>query len=152
MRFWLRWAIVTLPLVCCLSLCARSYWIEDILVREGSFNQFELLAYRGSFGVIFMRLDHWGLAGGIWAHQATAAANVVGHVTEQRIFGFGYESTYGPTPWRATVIEVPAWFLTMLLAVPPFWLYRRQRKRRKTGFPVEPVAANSKESTPAQMD
>jgi hypothetical protein len=40
------------------------------------------------------------------------------------------------------VIEVPDWFITILLAIPPLWLYLRQRKRSKVGFPVEPAAAN----------
>jgi len=143
MRFWLRWAIVTLPVVVCVVLWIQSYWTGHEVRREGYHNELYLSVHRGSFGLAIMRDDQWTIAGGRWSRQNRSAGTVEDHLTQNRFLGFGYESIPGPTvSLSATVIEIPAWFITLLLAIPPLWLYLRQRKRSKVGFPVEPAAAN----------
>ena len=54
MRFWLRWAIVTLPVMVCFFLWARSYRFQEDIYREGYHNEFSLgasgyLYEKGSF-------------------------------------------------------------------------------------------------------
>jgi hypothetical protein len=143
MRFWLRWAIVTLPLIGCLGLWVRSYWIEDIWDRYGRATDVWIALHRGSVGAWFSKHQPRGFSRTLWSYQKIAAGGMRDHLTNRQIFGFGFESLLEPP--RTIAVEVPLWFLTSLSAIPVLWLYRRHRKRRRIGFPIEPVAANSKE-------
>src|SRR5213595_3332757 len=49
-----------------------------------------------------------------------------------RFLGFGYESD-SQISW----LQAPMWFVALLAAMPALWFYRRQRKKPKSGFPVE---------------
>jgi hypothetical protein len=153
MRFWLRWAIVTLPVVMCLFLWARTYLVQEDFYRQGYHNELSLGASRGVLFVGFLRTGDWNITGGRWSyHRSDDSEDTYGYVRSNKFLGFGYLSQAFPAGGSATLIELPMWSIALLLIVPPIWLYRRQRKRRGIGFPVEPAATNSKESTPAQTD
>jgi len=143
MRFWLRWAIVTLPVVLWLYLWMQSYWTVYQVTRNGYHNEFSASIYRGECAFDVIRDDQWKLTGGTWFHAQFAAPKLDDDRLEQPGFlGFSYGGTQGPSPASlATLIEIPAWFVALLLGSLPLWLYRRQRKRRKTGFPIEPSTA-----------
>jgi hypothetical protein len=133
----------------CIFLWIQSYWTWQEVMRSGYHNELYLSLHRGSFGAAFLRDDEWKIAGALWTRPYLKAGDSDPHLTKNRLWGFGYERNPGVTPslW-ATIVEVPAWFVTALLAIPPWWLYRRQRRHRRIGFPVE-VAANSTESNPS---
>ncbi len=155
MRFWLRWAIVTLPVVVCLFLWARSYRFQEDIYREGYHNEFSLGASRGVLFVAFLRTGDWNITGGRWSYHRSDDSedfdDPYGYVRSNQFLGFFYLSQPGPAGNWETFIQLPMWAIALLLTVPPIGLYRRQRKRSKTGFPIEPAATNSEESTPAQM-
>jgi hypothetical protein len=72
------------------------------------------------------------------------------HWIQNRLLDFGFEhlkKAYGDS---RTTAEMPWWAATLVAGIAPLWLYRRQRRRRRKGFPIEPVVANSKELTPVQ--
>jgi hypothetical protein len=143
MRFWLRRAIVTVPVIVCVSLWMRSYWIEDLLERGSYHCELVLTLHRGSLGFVLSRDQQWTLRGGRWGYQQFSAGKFRDDFTQTRFLGFGYEKTPGPGAASGMILEVPAWFLTLLSAAPATWMYRRDRKRRKVGFPVEPSPTNS---------
>jgi len=137
MRFWLRWAIVTLPVVACISLWIRSYRANEMLLREGHHNLLQVGSRIGSIEIVFMRDSEWKPGNGRWDCRSFPIVSPTDRLTQHRFLGFGAESIPGPTPSDvATAIEAPIWFLTLLALVPPIWLYRRHRNRRTTGFPV----------------
>ena len=101
---------------------------------------------RGSLMFLFMRDDQWQLKQAEWRYVSLGMVDLAGHLTEHRFLGFGYEMGPGSAlTERFTSLELPTWTVALITSVPPLFLYRSHRKRRKTGFPVEPVAANSKE-------
>src|SRR5258708_356893 len=78
-----------------------------------------------------------------WAYKRFSPEKDNIALTPHHFLGFGYAKNLGnPLPIQ-TIIIAPMWFASVLAAMPPLWLYRRQRKRRKIGFPVEPIATNS---------
>lgn len=76
-----------------------------------------------------------------WAHRRFPAEKNNIDLTAHHLIGFGYATNVGPPPLLQTIIVVPMWFVTVLAAGPLLLLYRRLRKRRKTGFPIEPSTA-----------
>src|SRR5947208_3033587 len=151
MRFWLKWAIVTLPVVLCFALWVRSYVVEEALIHEAHHHELLMGISRGSLFASFLRAPDWAKTiGGRWSyHRSDHSVLDDAHVDSNTFLGFGFVSQTGPAGDSATLIELPMWGVTLLWAIPPLWLYRRQRKRRKNGFPVEPVAAESTDT--AQM-
>ena len=144
MRFWLRWAIVTLPFGVFVFLWVRSYWVrEDITYLKKS----DYLHLRSNRGYLDFEIygpvsgsDEWSFfeddaRGGPWIAQ-----NLLG-------FGFEHEKKRNDA-LSATTVQMPWWAATLVAGFPPLWLYRRHRRRR-AGFPIGPDA-NSKESTQAQ--
>ena len=133
---------MTLPVVVCLILWIASFWYQAALWGRVLETHRSIGISRGSMGLILS-----------WRNKpAYEQRRFILQDTQQRwsepihhFLGFGYESDS-----RITWLQVPMWFMTLLAAGPLLLLYRRHRKRPKIGFPVEPVAANSKESTPAQ--
>ena len=156
MRFWLKWAIVTLPLAACLFLWARSFLHQEDLYREGYHNEFSLGSSRGALFVAFLRAADWNITGGHWSfhssHDSEDLDDPYGYVRFNKFPGFGYFFGAGPAGGSETLIQLPMWAIALLLIIPPLWIYRRQRKHRKIGFPVEPVATSSTRSTQAQTD
>ena len=148
MRFWLRWAILTLPLAACLYLWGRSYLVDESVVREGNLNELVIVTQRGTVLIAFLRAKGWSLSGGHWTHtrrdypvvdpsESSESSEALSH----HFLGFGYEWSAGPGGATASMIAVPMWGPSVLFLLPPLWLYRRRRKGGKTGFPIEPVNA-----------
>ncbi len=142
MRFWLIWAVVTLPVVVCVSFWIRSYWVadysfwgaENVAVAAGSSCGHVVL---GTLTNPSKKLaSHW--------RYERRQAEKYTSWTQPCVLGFGFERKSLPIG-NSTTMQLPSWALTLLAGIGPLWLYRRQRKRRETGFPVEPVAASSKE-------
>jgi hypothetical protein len=143
MRFWLKWAILTLPFALCLILWIRSYWLEDAVRREGFHNTLQIISLDGSFSLYFLRDNQWNLRQGKWYSHELVVADFPDIRTEHPHLGFGYQSFPGPVSSDlATVIDVPMWFVTVLTTFPPLWLYLRHRNRRNPGFPIEPSPPN----------
>src|SRR4051794_2370030 len=96
MRFWLRWAIVTLPVVVCLFLWARSYRFTEDIHREGYHNEFSLLPSRGVLFVFFLRTADWNITGGRWSYYRSDDSadfdDPYGYVRSNKFLGFGYIS------------------------------------------------------------
>ena len=150
MRFWLRWAIVTLPVVMILVLWALSYQKGWDAKREGHHNIVIFFLDRGEFYISALWDSESNLSNGSWTLLNEDFAT---QLPGSSFLGFGYESILGPSLGnKALLIEFPIWIVTLVAVVPPVWLYRRQRKNRKTGFPIEPLTVNSKESILAQTD
>ena len=142
MRFWLNWAIVTLPLAGCIAIWVRSHWAQDVFQRTAYHSVFQIGWRQGSVEIIFMRDSDWEARDGHWSYNSLEVGQPWEPLTQPRFLGFGIESFPGPKPsLKATIIEVPIAFLTLLAAIPPVWSYRNRRKRRKTGFPIEPASA-----------
>ena len=138
MRFGFRWAIVTLPVVC-VGLWVQSYWFQDNLVRYGRSQNVNCRFDYGSLVIVVVRGQPLGIR---WAHSRFPAEKNNIALTAHHLLGFGYATNLGPPPLLQKIIVLPMWFVTFLNAVPPLLLYRRQRKRRKIGFPIEPSKAN----------
>jgi hypothetical protein len=140
MRFWLRWAIVTLPLAVCLILWGRSYVALEGFSHVSYHEELTIGASSGKLFSVFMRAPDWKISEGRWTYnQRDHAINEDFSLTSSQFLGFGYGYQRGPGMVAATIIEVPMWAVALLVSLPPLWLYRRHRKRRKIGFPVEPV-------------
>jgi hypothetical protein len=106
----------------------------------------------GRLYFIFMRLSDWDLSRGRWFYQKHYDSSIWNTpIVSNGFLGFGFQREAGPGEGSATIIEFPMWALALLSISPLIWLYLRHRKRRKIGFPVAAVAANSTESTPARM-
>ena len=150
MRFWLRWAIVTLPVMLCLFLWARSYRFQEDIDREGYHNEFSLGASRGALFVYFLRASDWKMTGGRWTYHKSDDSedfdDPYGYVRSNKFLGFFYLSQPGPAGNWETFIQLPMWAIALLLIVPPLWLYGRQRRRRTTGFPVGPLDSETTSS------
>jgi len=143
-RFWLNWAILTLPLAVCTAMWIRSQWAEDLMQRTGYHNLFQIGSRYGSLEIIFMRHSDWDSKHGLWSYQCMDLGDPADRLTQNRLLGFGLESSPGPvSSMKAISIEVPIASLTLLALIPPIWTYRRRRKRRTTGFPLEPVKTES---------
>jgi hypothetical protein len=150
---WLKWAIVTLPLAACLFLWIQSYWFSDSFQWEGP-NRVIVLRFNEGALVLTISVSK-PPQGSVstnqsWWHTRKPATG--GHDVKRRVLGFGLERADFLANFNFILAELPMWAPTLLCAIPLLWLYRRQRKRRKQGFAVEPIAANSKESAPAQTD
>jgi len=142
MRFWLRWAIVTLPVLSCIVLWTRSFWFDEGLVHIADNIAIALNSCAGSARVEILTYPaNWSNTHGL-RHVQQAREDTIWNM--ECWIGFGYEHHELPRGSRR-LIEVPWWVVTLLAAIHPLWLYRRQRKTRKIGFPVEPDSANSKE-------
>jgi hypothetical protein len=131
----------------CLSAWARSYFVEEVLFRVGFHHELSFAVSRGSLFFNFLRLPDWNTATARWSfHKFDSSrpgnSNLV-PLEPSTVLGFGYDTRIGPAVALVTMIEIPIWAVTIPAAIPPLWVYHRQRKRRKIGFPVEPVAANS---------
>ena len=149
MRFWLRWAVVTLPVVVCLFLWARSYLVQEDFYRQGFHNELSLGSSRGVFFVAFLRTGDWNITGGRWSyHTSIDLEDTYGYVGSNKYLGFGYLSRPFPAGGSTTFIfiQLPMWAIALLLIVPPLWLYRRQRRRRTTGFPLAPLDSETTSS------
>jgi hypothetical protein len=146
MRFWLRWAVATLPLAACLFLWIQSYWFDDTFQWD---RPNRVTGFRFNDGVLVLAMSVSKPPPGAvstkqnWLHTRKPATSA--HDVRRRVLGFGWERVDFLPNFNFILVESPMWAPNLLCAIPPLWLYRRQRKRRKTGFPVEPVAANSKE-------
>ena len=142
MRFWLRWAIVTLPVVVCLILWIASFWYQAALWGRVLETHRSIGISRGSMGLILS-----------WRNKpAYEQRRFILQDKQQRwsepihhFLGFGYESDS-----RITWLQAPMWFVALLAAIPPLMVYRRHRRSLKKGFPIQPMSANSKESAPVQ--
>jgi hypothetical protein len=152
MRFWLRWAIVTPPLAVCVFLWVQSYWFADTFQWD---RPSRVLVFRFNDGTFDLAISVSKPPPGSvsstqrWLHTRQSMIKGDDSVN-RRVLGFGWRRMDFVPNFSFIVAELPIWAPTLLCAFPPLWLYRRQRKRPKIGFPVEPVAANSKGSTPAQ--
>ncbi len=142
MRFWLKWAIVTLPVVICGFVWIRSHTVEESLFRLGYHNESSLGVSGNRLHVIFMRASDWNCSGGSWHYQKHYDSSIWGPMLPDSVLGFGYQSEPGPGGASETIIELPMWAITLLSILPSVWLYRRHRKRNKIGFPIEPTPAN----------
>src|SRR2546425_10578534 len=138
MRFWLKWAMLALPLALCLLMWVRSYLVEEALNREGYHYELSLGISRGTVFASFLRAAGWKITAGQWSYHRSdhSILDDTAYLDSNTLLGFGYASQAGPGAASATLIELPIWFLSLLAGLPPLWLYRRHRKRRKTGFPI----------------
>ena len=142
MRFWLRWAIVTLPVVALVLLWVQSYWYQANFMRYGRFLNFNCRFDYGSLMIVVVRGQP--LREG-WAYKRFPADKDSIALTAHHFLGFGYARNLGnPLPIQ-TIVVMPMWFVTVLVAIPPLWLHR-QRKRRTTGFPVGPLDSETTSS------
>src|SRR5258706_4664834 len=99
MRFWLTWAIVTLPLGASLYLWGRSYFVEEALQREGHLNELVIGVSRGTLFCTFMRTTGWTLSGIRWSymrHDHAIGNDYDSYILPAHILGFGYGSQAGP--------------------------------------------------------
>ncbi|HEV8292424.1 MAG TPA: hypothetical protein VGP94_10895 [Tepidisphaeraceae bacterium] len=149
MRFWLKWAIVALPVVGLILLWIDSYRLERGIQRESFNNEFNLISNRGLLCFGWLRDNRWRFANGIWSYWSRQP--FLDRITQNQFLGFGYETATGPTlSSRAATVLLPMWSLTVIAMLPPLGLVWRERKKKRSGFPVAPVDVSSKESTPAQ--
>jgi len=137
MRFWLRWAIVTLPVVVCIVLWIRSYSIEEGFNRTTHHSDLTVGVTSGKLFTVFLRADDWNFSESHWTYvRRDHAINEDSSYPRSHFLGFGYQYDPSPGGIAATIAEVPIWFASLLAAIPPLWLYRRHRRRRRTGFPM----------------
>jgi hypothetical protein len=143
MRFWLKWAIVTLPFVVCVFIWIGSYRYQAAWNHRTKTGVFSVA---GNRGVVHLTRSWVGV--NVKSEVVFEPLDESWGEPTHRFLGFGFE--WESWPSGSKWVQVPMWFIALLTAIPSFWFYRRQRKRRKIGFPVAPVVTNSTESTPAQ--
>jgi hypothetical protein len=148
MRFWLRWAIVTLPVAICVTFWIRSFFVGDCIIQDRGAGSFTMMSDTGTVYVIARRERPWDQTATGWHWITSRPLNDPPPPNQH--FGFRFDFDSSQDGQFSNVIDIPYWFIACVTALPSVWLFRRHRKRRKIGFPVEPTTANSKESTPAQ--
>jgi hypothetical protein len=121
----------------CVSLWVRSYWFEEGFSYLKKNAHIGVGSNRGHFGFATHR-PVTGPEGWLWFSDKS----VGGHWISNTVLGFGFEHRQNKNyPESETTVELPWWAATLVAAVPSLWLYRRQRKRRKIGFPVGAASA-----------
>jgi len=138
---------VTLPFAAFVFLWVQSYWFADTIQWDRPNG---VIVFRFNDGALDLAISYSKPPPGSvsskqnWLHTRRPTVKG-GHDVNRRVLGFGLERVDFLPSFSFLLFELPIWAPSLLCAIPPLWLYRRQCKRRKTGFPVEPVAANSKE-------
>src|SRR5688572_16842476 len=89
MRFWLSWAIVTLPLAACIPFWIRSYWLEEVVRYETEDLVVAIGSNFGSAGVT-LHTNPVGPQFSLgWSSMRQRAENY--SWTPNRVLGFGYQ-------------------------------------------------------------
>jgi len=117
----------------------RSYWFQEGLRYLKNNDYIAVGSNHGHFGFEIRRFVTGPEGWLSFRDEATAGSWV-----SSTVLGFGFEYRKNQNyPGSTTIVTLPWWAATLLVGVAPFWLYRRQRKRHKPGFPMERVAASS---------
>ncbi len=141
MRRRLIWAILTLPLIASIFIWIATYWYQaELLSESGRFADVGVGVNRGSLMFGVSGRDQWKFKGSQWKFEFGVSDETWGEPAHH-FLGFGYESD-SFLLHNATVLQAPMWFIALLTAIPPLLLYRRYRKRRNPGFPIEPSPPN----------
>src|SRR4051794_38088511 len=120
MRFWLRWAIVTLPLIVCSFLWIRSYAVEEVFNRDAYQSELTAGISQGRIFVAFLRARNWSLAAGHWSYQRyDHSVRDASYFDPGSFLGFGFGSQPGPAGASATFGEFPMWAMMLLFLLPP---------------------------------